>query len=166
MLSNCGAGEDFWESLEQQGDLTSPWIFIERTDAEAEAPVLSPSDAKTWLIRKHPDAGKDWRQEKWMTEDEMVGFHHWFTDMSLSKLQKIVNDREDWCTAIDGVAKSSTWPNNWSTTVTYHEGWFLISSLIELYPGSHLSQGLLFNQIFLLKFILKNKLTFDEIKKI
>ena len=132
-----------------------PWIFIGKTDAEAEAPILWPPDMKGQLIRKDPDAGKDWRQEKWMTEDEMVGCHHWLIDMSLSKLQKIVKDREDWRTAIYGVAKSSTWPNNWSTTITYHEGWFLISSHIELYPGSLLSQGLLFNQIFLLKFILK-----------
>jgi len=53
------------------------WIFIGRTDAEAEAPVLWPPDAKSWLIRKDPDAGKDWRQEeKGMTEEEMVGWHH------------------------------------------------------------------------------------------
>ena len=54
-----------------------PWIFIGRTDAEAEAPILWPSDAKSWLTRKHPDAGKDWRQEeKAMTEDELFGCHH------------------------------------------------------------------------------------------
>ena len=54
------------------------WIFIGRTDAEAEAPVLWPPDAKSWVIEKDPDAGKDWRQkEKGMTEDEMVGRHHW-----------------------------------------------------------------------------------------
>jgi len=53
------------------------WIFIGRTDAEAEAPLLWPPDAKGWLIWKDPDAGKDWRQEeKGMTEDEMVGWHH------------------------------------------------------------------------------------------
>ena len=54
------------------------WIFIGRTDAdaEAEAPGLWPSDVKSWLIRKNPDAGKDWRQEKGTTEDEMVGWHH------------------------------------------------------------------------------------------
>ena len=53
------------------------WIFIGRTDAEAEAPVLWPPDAKNWLIGKDPDAGKDWRQEeKGVTEDEMVGWHH------------------------------------------------------------------------------------------
>ena len=53
------------------------WIFIGRTDAEAEAPVLWPPDAKNWLIGKDPGAGKDWRQEeKGTTEDEMVGWHH------------------------------------------------------------------------------------------
>ena len=55
------------------------WVFIGRTDAEAETPILWPPDAKSWLIGKDPDAGKDWRQEeKGMTEDEMVGWHHWF----------------------------------------------------------------------------------------
>ena len=54
------------------------WIFIGRTDAEAETPILWPSDAKNRLIGKDPDAEKDWRQdEKGMTEDEMVGWHHW-----------------------------------------------------------------------------------------
>ena len=53
------------------------WIFIGRTDAEAEAPILWPPDVKNWLVGKDPDAGKDWRQEeKGMTEDEMVGWHH------------------------------------------------------------------------------------------
>ena len=53
------------------------WMFIGRTDTEAETPILWPPDAKNWLIGKDPDAGKDWRQEeKGMTEDEMVGWHH------------------------------------------------------------------------------------------
>ena len=53
------------------------WIFIGRTDAEAETPILWPPDAKNWLIGKAPDAGKDWRwEEKGTTEDEMVGWHH------------------------------------------------------------------------------------------
>ena len=53
------------------------WIFIGRTDAEAEAPILWPPDAKTWLTGKDPDAWQDWRQEeKGTTEDEMVGWHH------------------------------------------------------------------------------------------
>ena len=54
-----------------------PWVFIGRTDAEGEAPKLWPPDAKSQLIGKDPDAGKDWRQkEKQVTEDEMVGWHH------------------------------------------------------------------------------------------
>ena len=55
-----------------------PWIFIGRTDAEGEAPILWPHDAKNWLTGKDPNAGKDWRQEeKGTTEDEMVAWHHW-----------------------------------------------------------------------------------------
>ena len=54
------------------------WIFIGSADAEAEAPILWPPDAKNWLIGKDPDTGKDrWQEEKGMTEDEMVGWHHW-----------------------------------------------------------------------------------------
>ena len=54
------------------------WIFIARSDAEAEAPILWPPDVKSWLVEKDPDAGKDWRWEKkGTTEDEMVGCHHW-----------------------------------------------------------------------------------------
>ena len=53
------------------------WIFIEKTDAEVEAPILWPPDAKNWLTGKGPDAGKDGRQKKGMTEDEVVRWHHW-----------------------------------------------------------------------------------------
>ena len=52
------------------------WVFIGRTDAEAETPILWPPDVKNWLIWKEPDAAKDWRWEKGTTEDEMVGWHH------------------------------------------------------------------------------------------
>ena len=52
------------------------WMFIGRTDVEAETPIFWPPDAKCWLIWKDPDAGKDWGQEKGMTEDEIVGWHH------------------------------------------------------------------------------------------
>ena len=53
-----------------------PWIVIGRTDAEAEAPILWPPDEKNWLTGKDPEAGKDWQQEKRVTENEMVGWHH------------------------------------------------------------------------------------------
>ena len=72
-----------FESLGQQGDQTvnpkgdQPWIFIQRTDSEAEAPILWPHDVRSWFIRKDPDAGKDWRlKEKGTTEVEMTGWHH------------------------------------------------------------------------------------------
>ena len=59
--------------------VNQPWLFIGRTDAEAEAPILWPPDAKSWLVRGDPDAGKDWGQEeKRATENEMVGWHHQF----------------------------------------------------------------------------------------
>ena len=62
------------------------WLFIGRTDAEAEAPTLWPPDMKTWPIRKHPDAGKEWRQEeKGMTEDKLVGWHHWLNGHELEQ---------------------------------------------------------------------------------
>ena len=64
------------QPVHSEGD--QPWIFTGRTDAEAETPVLWPPDVKSWLIWKDPDAGKDGRwEEKGMTEDELVGWHHW-----------------------------------------------------------------------------------------
>ena len=70
-----------------------------------------------WLIWKDPDAGKDWRWEEMGTkEDEMVGWHHQLKmDMSLSKLQEIVKDREAWHASVHGVTKSWTWLSNWTT---------------------------------------------------
>ena len=64
------------QPVHPEGDQS--WVFIGRTDAEAETPILWSPDAKYWLIGKDPVAGKGWRQEdKGMTEDEMVGWHHW-----------------------------------------------------------------------------------------
>ena len=84
MLLNCGVGEDSLESLRLQGikpvnpKRNQSWIFIGRTDAIAETPILWLRDVKNWLTGKDSDAEKDWRQEeKQMTEDEMVGWHYW-----------------------------------------------------------------------------------------
>ena len=123
-----------------------PCMFIGRTVAEAETPILWPPDMKNWLIGKDPDAGKDWGQEeKGMTEDEMVVWPHWLNGQSLSKLPELVMDREAWHAAVHGVAKSRTWLSNWtelkvwrplkySYTLQSTSSWlfFLISS----FPGS------------------------------
>ena len=91
------------------------WVFIGRTDTEAETPILWPPDMKNWLIWKDPDAGKDWRwEEKGMTEDEMVGWHHQFNGHELSKLCELVIDREAWRSAVHGVAKSWTSLIDWT----------------------------------------------------
>ena len=83
------------------------WIFIGRT--HAEAPILWLPDAKSWLIRKDPDAGKNWRQEEeGTTEDKVVGWHHWLSDMRLSKLWEMAKDREAWCCSPWGLKELDT----------------------------------------------------------
>ena len=111
------------------------WIFIARTDAEAEAPILRPPDEKSWLIWKDPYAWKDWRQKKGMTEDEMFGWHHWLNGHEFAQtprdsegqgspaccnsrghkeldttkwLRELVMDREARRGAIHGVTKNGT----------------------------------------------------------
>ena len=87
-----------------------PWIFIGRTDAEAETPVLWPLDTKNWLLGEDPDAGQDWRQKEkgMMTEDEMVGWHHWLNGHELNKLQGRV-DRKPGVLQSTGWQRSCTW---------------------------------------------------------
>ena len=77
------------------------WIFIGRTDAEAETPILWPPDVKNWLIWKDPDAGKDWRQEEnGTTEDEMVGWHHWLDGHECIHSRSCWRTGEAWCAAV------------------------------------------------------------------
>ena len=76
------------------------WIFIGRIDVVAETPILWPPDEKNWLLGKDPDAGKDWRQEeKGMTEDEMVGWHHWLNGYEFEQVLRAGDEQGSlvWC---------------------------------------------------------------------
>ena len=92
------------------------WIFIGRIDVEAEAPIFWPSDAKSQLIGKDPDAGKDWRQEKETTEDEMVGWHHRLDAHEFDKLWEMVMDR----------AKTEGLNNNNNNNKFYNYNFYLL----------------------------------------
>ena len=83
-----------------------PWIFIGRTHAEGEAPILWPPEVKNWLIWKDLDAGKDWKhEEKAITEDEMVGWHHWLNRHEFEETTGDMKDRGDWHAAVVGLQR-------------------------------------------------------------
>ena len=91
------------------------WVFIGRTDVEAETPILWPPDAKSWLIWKDPDAGKDWRQEeKGTTEDEMVGWHHRLNGHGFGWTPGVGHGQGGLASVIHGVAKSRTRLRDWT----------------------------------------------------
>ena len=98
-----------------------PWIFIGRTDAEAEAPILCPPDVKNWLIGKDPDAGKDWRQEeKGTTKDETVGWHHWLDEHEFEQAPGVGEGQGSLvCCSPWGCKESDMTELNWVTELNY-----------------------------------------------
>ena len=118
-------------------------MFIGRTDAEAEAPIVWPPDVKSWFIGKDLYAQKDWRQEeKGTTEDEMVGWHHWLNGLVFEQALGDGEGEGRLCAAVHGVAKSQTRLSNWTINNNNNKnlsyGWFpLLSSLHLLVPFSN-----------------------------
>ena len=96
------------------------WIFIGKTEAEAEAPILWSPDAKNWLIGKDPDAGKGWRQEeKGMSEDEMVGWHHWLDGHEFEQVLGVGDGQGSLaCCSLWGLKESDTTDQlNWTDRI-------------------------------------------------
>ena len=91
-----------------------PWIFIGRSDTEAETPIFWLPDAKNWLFPKDPDAGKDWKQnEKGTTEDEMVRWHHWLNGHEFVQALEDGEGQRSQCAVIHEVTKTGL--SNWTT---------------------------------------------------
>ena len=116
MLLNYGVGEDSWESLGLQGVHPKggqSWVFIGRTDAEAETPILWSPHAKSWLIGKDPDAGRDWGQEKKAWDGWMASPIRWAW-VWVNSGNWWWTDREAWRAVIHGVTKSRTRLSDWT----------------------------------------------------
>ena len=101
------------------------WVFFGRNDAKAETPVLWPPDAKSWLTGKDPDAEKDWGQEKGMTEDEMVGWHHRLDGHEFEWTQGVGDGQ-------GGLGCCDSWGHKESDT-TERLNWTELNSIVSLF---------------------------------
>ena len=107
-----------WIQVYQDIHWNIPWIFIVRTDAEAETPILWPPNVKNWLIGKDTDVGTDWRKEKCTTEDEMVGWHHQHHGTEFEQAPGAGDGQGGLASAVHGVTKSQAWLSNWTDWLT------------------------------------------------
>ena len=93
-----------------------PWLFIGRSGAEAEGPILWPLYTKSSLVGRDPDVGKDWRQEEKRTiEDEMLGWHHWLNGHEFVQTLGDSEGQESWHAALPGLSEVWTWLRDWTT---------------------------------------------------
>ena len=108
------------------------WLFIGKTEAETEAPIIWPPDMKSWLTEKDPNAGKDWGQEeKGTTEDEMAGWHHWLNRHEFEQALGNSEGQGRLGAAVYAVARNRTWLSNWTTIIILECG----SSIREVECG-------------------------------
>ena len=174
MLLKCGVGEDSCpldckkiQPVHPKGNLS--WIFIGRSDSETETPILWPPNVKSWLIRKDPDARKAWwQEEKGMTEDEVVGWHHWFSGHEFEKTLGVGDGQGGlaccgpWGHKVSDLTEGLNWLTPKSTkpaclifvsdnmikieNAEWHQAWVRVSAgpkdmILQLVPVMKLSQG-------------------------
>ena len=99
-----------------------PWVFLRKTDAEPEAPILCPHDVRHWLTGKDPEARKDWRQEKGTTEDEMVEWHHQLIGHEFEQAPRVGDGQGSLacCSPWGHKVSDTTEPLNWTEKLTHH----------------------------------------------
>ena len=172
MLSNCG-GKKTLESPLDSKEIKSVnlkgnqhWIFLGRTDPEAEVPIHWPLDAKNWLIGKDPDAGKDWRQEeKGVTEDKMVGWNHWLNGHKFEQTRGGSEGRGGLaCCSPCGCNKSVPlirWPKCWSFSfsispsneysglISFRMDWLQSKGLSRIFSNTTVQKHQFFNSLVL-----------------
>ena len=146
MLLNCGVGGDSWESPLDSKEIkrihpkgNQSWIYIGKTDAEIEAPILWPPDAKSRLIRKDLDDGKDRRREKGTTEDAVVEWHLWFNGHEFEQAPGDGEGQGSLVCCSPWVAKSRIWLSDWTREMRQHLDMAILLKLCQTLPKLNLN---------------------------